>query len=217
MYSFCMQMQTRAAALAVFVMLAACGRMTDAPGIEPHWSCDGLEFAVRDADDNALTLHLPGRTSDLAAVAGEAREYRGDDVAVTFGDESAVLELDGTRHACEPKRWDGVPWAEARARGASFRALGQEPGWYLEVVPGGEMTVALDYGDRTLTVPAPQPVALDGGARGYEAAQRVGGPILIVAEPLVCFDGMSGHVFPETVTVAVGEDRYRGCGVSFKD
>ncbi|MCA1799475.1 MAG: hypothetical protein LC632_08475 [Xanthomonadaceae bacterium] len=211
-----MQMQTKAAALAVFVMLAACGRMTDAPQIEPHWSCDGTEFAVQETD-GGVTLHLPGRTAELAAVEGESRAFRGDDVAVTFGDESAVLELDGTRHACEVKRWDGVPWAEARARGASFRALGQEPGWYLEVVPGGEMTVVLDYGDRTFTLPAPEPTVLDGGARGYEAAQRAGGPILVVVEPLVCFDGMSGHVFPETVTVAVGEDRYRGCGVSFKD
>lgn len=209
-----MQMQTRMAALALVVALVACGRMADAPEIAPHWSCEGTEFAVRDVADESITLHLPGRVAELAATPDG---FRGDRVAVTFGGESAVLELDGTRYACEPKRWDGVPWADARARGASFRALGQEPGWYLEVVPDGEMTVALDYGDRTFTLPAPAPVELDGGARGYEAQRPDGGSILVVVEPLVCFDGMSGHVFPETVTVAVGDDRYRGCGVSFED
>jgi putative lipoprotein len=90
--------------------------------------------------------------------------------------------------------------------------VGQEPGWYVEAVPGGVLTVALDYGERVLTAPTPAVTQLQ-GARGYQAEDVDGRLLLVLVEPIVCFDIMSGEVYPETVTVAVGDDRYRGCGV----
>ena len=99
----------------------------------------------------------------------------------------------------------------ARARGAAFRAVGQEPGWTVEVVPGETLTAVLDYGERTIELPAPDVTPLDGGARGYQA-EGDGVVVQLVIEPLVCFDSMSGHVHPETATLAVDGQRYHGCG-----
>src|SRR5688500_19395613 len=47
------------------------------------------------------------------------------------------------------------PWREAAERGIDFRAIGQEPGWYLEVDDGRSMRLVYDYGERNVITPAP--------------------------------------------------------------
>src|SRR5690606_31800828 len=123
---------------------------------------------------------------------------------------TAVVRLGLDEQRCAPKVWGG-PWADAAARGVVFRAVGQEPGWYVEVVPDGELTAVLDYGERRVALPAPEVTPLTDGARGYQA-ERDGVVVQVVIEPLVCFDVMSGQVYPETVTLAHAGQRYSGCG-----
>lgn len=211
MYSFCVDIQPRIVALVLCIAAASgCGRPAEAPEREAFWSCDGVEFRVQ-PDENGVRVELPGYSAALAAAADDPQLFQNEGISVHFGDASAVLDMEGARHACEPKQWAG-PWAAAAERGVAFRAVGQEPGWSIEVVPGRDLTLVLDYGDRTLTMPAPEPAPLDGGARGYQIEESAGRLVLVVIEPLTCFDVMSGEAFPETVTVAVGDDRYRGCG-----
>ena len=104
------------------------------------------------------------------------------------------------------------PWAEARARGVSFRAVGNEPGWMLEIVDGERVTMLADYGERRVTTPAPPP-SRDPltGDRVYAIrteAHRL--DVRIAAHR--CKDGMSGHAFPASVTATLDGRTYRGCG-----
>lgn len=197
-------------------LVAACGRAPEeAAAPEPlYWSCDGLEFRAVPQDDGTVVVTLPGREVSLEPAGDDSGRYVGSEFVLEVGDDrrQAGFTYGFTDHRCERKRWTGTPWDAARERGAVFRALGQEPGWYAEVVPGGALTVALDYGERVLTAPAPDATPLDGGARGYQV-DADGHTVQLVIEDRVCFDGMSGHVFPETATVAVDGVRYHGCGV----
>lgn len=204
-------MNARFVILAVVVLIAACGRPGERAPETVYWACDGIEFAGT-FRDGGLRVQLPG-SERLLQVANGGSRYVSDGILVRFVDDGAVLDLDGARYGCDRKVWDG-PFAAARERGAVFRALGQEPGWHAEVIPAGPMTLVLDYGERTITVPAPEPVELEGGARGYETQDQANRLILLLIEPIVCFDTMSGQVFPATVTVAIGDERYRGCGVA---
>ena len=56
-------------------------------------------------------------------------------------------------------------WEEAAAAGATLRALGQEPGWYLTVIPGRGIRLVYDYGEHRLLMPAPLAERTDAGVR----------------------------------------------------
>jgi hypothetical protein len=45
-----------------------------------------------------------------------------------------------------------TPWVDARARGALFRGLGQEPGWHLEIHPE-RIVMVYQYGERRVVTP----------------------------------------------------------------
>ena len=102
------------------------------------------------------------------------------------------------------------PWDEARRRGIEFRALGQEPGWFLEVDEGRSMRLVYDYMERTATTVAPQR-RTERDRTIYDAASQ-SDRLEVTVEPRVCHDGMSGFEFPDTVTVNINGRELRGCG-----
>jgi uncharacterized membrane protein len=104
----------------------------------------------------------------------------------------------------------GPPWDEARARGVTFRAVGNEPGWYVEV-DGGDapaMRLFLDYGERQIafarTTVMPDPLGFR-GVQGEVAAE-------LRLYPERCADGMSGVEFAVRAELIVNGAEYRGCG-----
>lgn len=117
-----------------------------------------------------------------------------------------------------PRRTD--PWEDARARGIDFRALGQEPGWYLEIDDGTRITLVADYGERKVVTPAPAPVVEGGGARTTYDVRTDSHTLSVVVhrEPAdrPCRDGMSGFAIGETVIVRLDTTTYRGCGKRLK-
>lgn len=107
-----------------------------------------------------------------------------------------------------PTRVD--PWDEARQRGVEFRAVGQEPGWYLEIDYGTSMHLVYDYMERQATTPAPPPTFEPG--RTIYSASADSQSLEVIIEPRRCYDGMSGEAFTTTVTVYINRRELRGCG-----
>ena len=58
-------------------------------------------------------------------------------------------------------------WQKAKLRGVSFRAIGQEPGWLLEITNGKEILLVTDYGQNRVSLPYVEPV-VDQAARRTE-------------------------------------------------
>lgn len=108
------------------------------------------------------------------------------------------------------------PWAEARRRGVDFRALGQEPGWYLEIDDGVRIHLVADYGEREAETPAPAPRVDSAGALlTYDARTEAHALSVVIhrePEERPCRDGMSGFAFAATVSVRLDTMTYRGCG-----
>jgi putative lipoprotein len=98
------------------------------------------------------------------------------------------------------------PWREARERGIEFRAVGQEPGWFLEIDQQREMRLLYDYAEREAREPAPLPV-IAGDMTTWDA-----GRLRASSVDRLCHDGMSGQPFPRTVTVVVDGRELHGCG-----
>jgi len=104
-------------------------------------------------------------------------------------------------------------WEGARAAGVDFRAIGQEPGWILDIYTERRMRLVWDYGESTADFPLTAPTALQEGATRYEAAQN-GRTLAVTIRRTPCNDGMSGEAYPSTVEVVIDGRTLNGCGRS---
>ena len=106
--------------------------------------------------------------------------------------------------------WNGVFFELTRE--SDFRAVGQEPGWLLEIRHAREMRLITAYGADTAVTPVP-PRRIDSttGARSYHAVTE-GHDLQVLIQPTACNDAMSGESYETTVTVALDGHAYHGCG-----
>ncbi|WP_051181465.1 MliC family protein [Thermithiobacillus tepidarius DSM 3134] len=175
------------------------------------YECEGgYRFLVHFASTQ-VRLFLPEGSLTLPQVIA-ASGIRYSDGTVTFWGKgsSALLDLGTRRYSQCGGRPVGDAWEDARLRGVVFRALGNEPGWYLEIGRDGGLLFVTDYG-RTRHAFAAARLEREPGAVLYRA--RAGGQALtarLVDRP--CRDDMSGAVFATTVAVTLDGKRYRGCG-----
>jgi len=100
-------------------------------------------------------------------------------------------------------------WHAAKLRGVAFRAIGQEPGWLLEITNGEEILIVTDYGKNRKSLPYVEPRE-DKAARKTEFQIDADTSVLIEGKP--CTDSMSGESFQTTVTAILGGKTYKGCG-----
>ena len=100
-------------------------------------------------------------------------------------------------------------WHAAKLRGVAFRAIGQEPGWLLEIKNGEEILLVTDYGQQRSVYASVEPVE-DKAARRTLFELDAATSVLIEGVP--CSDTMSGERFETAVTVDTGVRMLKGCG-----
>lgn len=165
----------------------------------------GEEVALYMANDQRLLPQVP---------AASGTKY--SDTEVTFwsrGDE-AMLDLGYRKFShCQLNR-RRIPWEEARRRGVDFRAIGQEPGWYLEIAHGRQILFVTAYGGQRILLPTPEPV-LEGGRETY-AVSNESHQLKVEISLQYCTDTMSGEVFDNSVQVTLDGRRYGGCGLALE-
>ena len=105
--------------------------------------------------------------------------------------------------------WDGVLFELERDR--DFTAVGQEPGWWLEIQQGKGLLLLYAYGEKLLKLPAARGVRDSSGAVTYQVKSD-STDLRIVATQTACADAMSGKPYPMTVTVSINGETLRGCG-----
>jgi uncharacterized membrane protein len=101
-------------------------------------------------------------------------------------------------------------WHKAKLRGVSFRAIGQEPGWLLEITDGQEIVIVTEYGNDRSSLPYVEPVVNKAERRTQYLLEDHGAEIEIRGEP--CRDVMSGEEFAVSVTVKYADRSLQGCG-----
>jgi uncharacterized membrane protein len=92
---------------------------------------------------------------------------------------------------------------------ASYRAIGQEPGWLLEIAAGRAVYLG-DYGTVRLELALSPPRATTAGYR-YEARSSQHSLSIDVAHGL-CRDAMSGRAFADRVKIVADGRTVEGCG-----
>lgn len=175
------------------------------------YDCEELRIAVRPGDGE-LTLMLPDRDIVLPQVeaASGARYTDGEDGFWGKGVDRAQLTLDGEDRQCQLDRSE-TPWVDARARGAVFRGVGQEPGWQLEIHPE-RIVMVYQYGERRVVVPNGGAITdADHPRRRWQATTEAH-ELAVVVEDRGCTDVMSGETYPASVAVVLDGRNYSGCG-----
>lgn len=124
-------------------------------------------------------------------------------------DGAATGEAMGT--AASPVADSGPPAAPGSADAPALHALGQEPGWIVDVVPGGDLRVLAQYATDTIIAPAPTPTRRPDGATIYRASTD-GREVTVIVTDEPCRDAMSGKPFPMTVTLELDGQTFVGCG-----
>ncbi len=199
-------------------LLAGCaGYRPESAGNKPGpvgqtlvYECGDFEFVAR-AGQGEIALHLP----DDYRVLGQVRSASGtryEDGGAMFWSkgEEAMLDIGSRRYrGCRLNRSRG-PWEDARRRGVNFRAVGQEPGWVLEIQAERNMLMVADYGSRRVLLPTPEVELLDGRERYETSNERH--HMVVEIELHHCFDTMSGQSYSNRVRVDLDGRKYRGCG-----
>lgn len=103
-------------------------------------------------------------------------------------------------------------WEDAKLRGADFRAVGNEPGWYLEISQATRLLFVSDYGQSRYEFEAAAPMTDQNARRTEYRANDAEHTLSILIEGDSCHDTMSGEVFESRVTVILDNTEYRGCG-----
>jgi uncharacterized membrane protein len=101
-------------------------------------------------------------------------------------------------------------WHKAKLRGVAFRAIGQEPGWLLEITNGKEILLVTDYGEHRMSLPYVEPVVFQDESRTEYRLPDHDTVVEIRGEP--CTDSMSGEQFAVSVTVSQPDRTLVGCG-----
>ena len=202
--------------LFIATVLLSCARNQTAPTPIPEtgrtyaFTCtDGFNFVARTTEDGQAWLFLPSGTVNLQAETAGA--YLSNNVTLTIEGEQSHLQEPGGTHSCRNKRRQAI-WEHAKLNGADFRAIGNEPGWNLEIRSQSKIILVTNYGSEKYEFDLPEP-DIDKASRttrynidqdGQQMKLRISG------EP--CSDSMSGEQFESAVEVVINGNTMRGCG-----
>lgn len=182
-----------------------------------RWRCGEILLTAVYGDDK-VDLSFSGRDLQLPI----ARSASGARYADALGNElwskgeQAELTLAGQeKRECTVTEHTS-PWEDAERRGAVFRAIGQEPGWWVEVGSGDSppLRAELDYGQRKIDIARTQGISSTPGFGGETAD---GTDVVLRTRSEACSDAMSGEPFEYSATLTVGDKTYEGCGAYLND
>jgi len=173
---------------------------------------DSVRFSIRAAGDS-IVLSLPERLATLPRVeAASGAMYANGGMVFWSKGQEASLEAGGASHTGCRGRAAGDPWEEAALMGVEFRAVGQEPGWALDLAEGRWMRYVGDYGATRLYAASPRQVrGASGGIVAYDAEPE-GRALRVEIRQAPCRDAMSGESFTHVVAVRLDTTTVKGCG-----
>lgn len=202
--------------LGVLISTASFTVAWSAPGSITTFASESMRVTAH-FDVASVELHIADGRKVVLPQEISASGARYTDGSIVFwnkGDE-VYFVLDGNEYslrAIDP--WTD-PWERAKAAGMNFRAVGQEPGWFLEIRDEWFIELVLDYGQTRVTTPIGKPlVDAKTGTTTYRTESPVSPlDVTITIQDEVCYDSMSGEPFTASVIVQLGGGAtYAGCG-----
>lgn len=179
------------------------------------WKCaDGTAIQTRNlSTPPAVTLRAVGETRTLPQIRA-ASGVRYEDATMLFwtkGDGATFQRKPGMATECREDRALSL-LEDARARGITFRAVGNEPGWLLEIGPENRVMFEDGYGSMRVVFQSLTP--RNNAQPGITIYENTSSAYLmkITLRQQTCADTMSEETFTHTVDIEVEGAKRRGCG-----
>ncbi|WP_428354319.1 MliC family protein [Methyloprofundus sp.] len=105
-------------------------------------------------------------------------------------------------------------WEHAKLKGADFRAVGNEPGWHLEIMHDKKLIFTRNYGGISHTFSTTQQTTDQATRTTVYTAQEKEHTLSVTILGISCQDTMSDDTYESTVTIVLNEKSFKGCGKS---
>lgn len=181
------------------------------------WECDdGRTLVMRNLlRERAITVEFdagPERLDQTTSASGMRYTNPAGSIVFWTKGNSARLEREGASAVKCAERRAASLREDARARGVVYRALGNEPGWTLEIGPGGTLDWMTNYGqERHRFDGAIEATGGDATSRTFTAKSDVD-TIEVTVRDEPCTDD-AGIAYDHTATIAFAGGTLRGCAV----
>lgn len=165
-------------------------------------------YTVRATESEAWVFRPEGTLQLPAVSVAQGTKYTDGAFELWIDAEQARLgDAGSVLLSCRNDRRRAI-WERAKLDGVDFRAVGNEPGWHLEILEGSRILLVAGYGESQVELPLPEPT-VDAETRitRWDAGELV---LEVLGHP--CRDSMSGESFEATVVVIWGEQTLQGCG-----
>ena len=178
------------------------------------FECDDSYTFVARSEGDRMWLFLPDTTIALPHVpaASGARYSDGTTTFWSRGEEARLETASGETRTCRNNHARAI-WEHAKLNGVDFRAVGNEPGWHLEISSGLQsILLVTDYGATRFEFPYTEPMSGDGSGETVYRTKTDDHELTILLVGGGCHDTMSGEEFETGVTIHIDGRELRGCG-----
>jgi len=177
-----------------------------------YYECSSGEKIPVNIKNDAAWVFLPYRTIRLPHVpaASGAKYSDGTNTYWSKGEEASIVMGQDEYLNCSNNHQLAI-WEHAKLTGVDFRAVGNEPGWVLELYPD-RIEYKGDYGQTQQTFSRPQAERSSSAQQTVYHAGNASATMTILLEPRTCYDTMSGEKFSTTVIIRQETMRLVGCG-----
>lgn len=172
---------------------------------------DNFGFTARTDKDTAW-LFLRRETLKLPKIPAASGVKYGDGENIFWikDNEATFSRGERTHKDCKNNQRKAI-WEHAKLNGVDFRAVGNEPGWVLEISNKTEILFITDYGQSRYNFASTEVTsATQGLTTIYEGKNN--NQIEVTIYSTRCGDSMSGEMFPVTVKVRLNKKVHSGCG-----
>ena len=182
------------------------------------YDCEqGFQFIAsieRDYNGAIAWVFLPGETVKLpVVVSASGAKFSDGKITYWSSKDGALLEYNGKEYKhCKVNRKQSI-WEDAKLRGVDFRAVGNEPGWTLEIRNSEQILFVTNYGQDRYVFPAPEPVSNAATHTTEYKTSADGKALTVTLKGKRCDDTMADdETYPTTVTIQFDGRHYMGCG-----
>ncbi|MGB6018081.1 MAG: MliC family protein [Sulfurimonadaceae bacterium] len=170
---------------------------------------DDYNFVVKVEQEEAW-LFLPSKTVKAAQqISASGEKYSVGDVLLWSKGYEAVLNVGTKEYRCKN---DGISaiWERAKLSGVAFRAIGNEPGWILEITSDKKVMFLTNLGQDKTYFEIIEKFS-DHNSTEYEMRSQ-NNVLHVRIENRPCQDTMVDRVYESTVYIAFDGVNLRGCG-----
>ena len=186
--------------------------VTSKEGSAFYYQCDkGFGFPAH-GTENTITVDLKDGSHTLKRnLVASGFHYSLGKISLQGKGDEAYFNDGSQRYKCQIDRRKSL-WEDARYRGADFIAMGNEPGWKLELSRKGDMLYVGDYGTVSFRIATPKSSHADKSPLIF-AARDAEHSLWLSIEDQPCVDTMKGDRFDVSVSLVVDGRPLTGCGM----